>query len=133
MTQGDVIEGSVQVKVGRRELWLAPLSLNGVIRVQELQEQPPPETVAAFISQGLEIILLSVRRNHPEITADDLREDIDTYNAQKLVDKVMEVATAGVPKAPGETTQSPSAGAPSSPASRARRAGRGNTSASTSR
>ncbi len=107
MTPVEVIEGSVQVKVGRREFWLAPLNLRGVKRLQAIQSSPAADGSAEQLDQGVEILLMSIRRNHPEVTAEELEEEIDTFNVNRLVLKVLEVATAGLPKAEAPKPESP--------------------------
>lgn len=103
----ELIEGSVQVKVGRREYWFAPLNLKGVKRMQAIQASPAPDGSPEQLDQGVEILLMSIRRNHPEVTADELEEEIDTFNVNRLVLTVLEVATAGLPKPPAATPASP--------------------------
>ena len=105
MTEAAVVEGSVPFKVGRRECMLAPLSLRGVKRAMEFQKNPIDENSPEAIDRGVELILLPLRRNPPEVTADELLDEIDGHNLQYVLDKVMEVAGA-TPKAVGETTPS---------------------------
>lgn len=99
----ELIEGT-PIKIGRREYVVPALNLKGVRRVQKLLpilEQPShPE----FFDSALEMLVLAISRNYPDITREQLEEDVDLNSLDRLI-----TATLGafgfVPKAKGETLE----------------------------
>lgn len=104
MTDGVELLDGVNLRIGRRDYIVPPLNLRGVKRAQALMsllEGDGPDSVDA----ALEVIQLAVNRNYPEVTREQLEEDIDLGNLANLVQAVLAVAgfrpkaTGGIPAA----------------------------------
>lgn len=95
----ELIDGAL-LRIGRRDYVVPPLNLRGVKRAQALMPlltTDGPESVDA----ALEVIELAVRRNYPDVTREQLEDEVDLGNLNQLVSAVL--ALAGfVPKANGE-------------------------------
>ncbi len=111
----ELIDG-VKVTIGRRDFIVPPLNLKAVKRVGQLV----PVMMAAdgsveSIDAAIEVIHLALKRNYPELTRDELEEELDLANLAPI-SMVIAEASGLVPKAePGQTTPSESTGTPSTP------------------
>lgn len=111
----ELIDG-VKVKIGRREFIVPPLNLRAVKRVGQLVPvMTAGDGSEASIDAAIEVILLAIQRNYPEVTREELEEELDLANLAPISLQIAE-ASGLVPKAePGQTTNSASAGTSSTP------------------
>jgi hypothetical protein len=102
VTDRELIEG-VTLRIGRRDYVVPPLNLKGVKRAQKLVPMLGNEGDPVSIDAALEIVHLAVTRNYPEVTVEQLEEDIDLGNLMAIVQAVLSLAGFTAPKATGET------------------------------
>ncbi len=90
----------VAVNLGGVDYIIAPLNLRQAEELEPiisgLVQAPEGETVAAAIKRGLPIILASLQRNYPDITAEQLADLIDLGNFRACIDAV--TSTSGYTK-----------------------------------
>jgi hypothetical protein len=101
----ELLDG-VTLRIGRRDYVVPPLNLRGVKRVQALApalNSEGPESIDA----GIEVIQMAVSRNYPDITREQLEEDIDLGNLEGLVKAVVQIAGFKDPKAEGAPAATP--------------------------
>lgn len=104
MTQERELLEGVKLKIGRREFIVPPLNLNGVKRAQVLLPTLNAESDPDSIDAAVEILHLAIARNYPEVTREELYEDVDLGNLMSLVQATLAIAGFS-PKATGETPQ----------------------------
>lgn len=128
----DLIDGVV-IRVGRRDFIVPPLNLKSIKRAQTLLPTLESDDLIASFDACVAIIHMAVARNYPDVTVDDLLEELDTKNVKGVVDAVLEASGFG-PKAeptPQTVPAESSAGTASTPDSPAPPDGAGSTSTST--
>lgn len=104
MTEEHELLDGVTLRIGRRDYVVPPLNLKGVKRAQVLMPLlAEEESSAATVDAAIEIVQLAVNRNYPEVTREQLEDDIDLGNLMALVEAVLAVAGFS-PKAKGEAT-----------------------------
>ena len=101
----DLLDG-VTMRIGRLDYVVPPLNLRGVKRAQALAPQFEGEGTAS-IDAGIEVIWLALMRNYPEVTREQLEEDIDLGNLEQLVHAVLKIAGFTGPKAMGAPAGTP--------------------------
>lgn len=102
MTEGRELLDGVTLRVGRRDYVVPPLNLKGVKRVQALMPQLSNEADPGSIDAAIEILQLAINRNYPDVTREQIEEDVDLGNLWLLVQATLSVAGFG-PKTMGET------------------------------
>lgn len=125
----ELLDG-VTVKIGRREFIVPPLNIKSLKRAAKLapvMEGGGEESFDACV----DVIHMAVVRNYPDVTRDELEEELDSTNLPTVVNAVLE-ASGYDPKAVAQAMAgSPAAGTPSTPDSSAPPDGAGSTSTST--
>lgn len=124
----ELLDG-VTVRIGRREFIVPPLNIKSLKRAAKLAPVMEGGGEASF-DACVDVIHMAVVRNYPDVTRDDIEEELDAGNLPAVVDAVME-ASGFDPKALAQLTAASSAGAPSTPDSSAPQDGPGSTSTST--
>lgn len=107
MTEAAELLDGARLKIGRREYIVPPLNLRGVKRAQVLIPALAREGDPAAVDAAVEILHLAVARNYPEVTREQLEDEVDLGNLNQLVEAVLAIAGFH-PKAPGETVAPPS-------------------------
>lgn len=91
-----MIEGSEKVEIAGAEYWLAPLNFAAVRKYGKFMAEM--NTGSFDMGRDLptiaEILLSSLRRNHPDISQDWFDENVDTRNMQLMF---MAVNKASIP------------------------------------
>lgn len=102
----ELLDG-VTVKIGRRDFIVPPLNLKAVKRIGQLVPVMLREDGSAeSIDAAVEVIHMAVRRNYPDLTREELEEELDLGNLAAVSLQIAE-ASGLVPKqTPGETTPS---------------------------
>lgn len=92
------------INLGGRDLILAPLNLDGVQAFEPLQERFKQEAgdLGGLTNIVAEALHLSLRRNYPDMTIEDVAGLLDVNNMQSAMEEL--TAAAGFRKAaPGES------------------------------
>lgn len=82
----------VQVKIGEREYVIPPLNVKSFKRAQALEPALSSEGPEA-IDAAIEIIHLAVTRNYPDVTREQLEEDIDLGSLVHLITALLTIET----------------------------------------
>lgn len=95
----DLLPGTA-VRVGRREYVVPALSLNGLKAVERLLPALEGKTVegTTFVDAVATIVHLAIARNYPDVTREQLEDEIDIANLPALVGAVLGAAAPLVPK-----------------------------------
>lgn len=101
MTQERELIDGVTLKVGRREFIVPPLNLKGVKRAQQLIPLLQDVTSTEGVDAAIEVVWLALKRNYPDVTLEQLEEDVDLGNLLALTNAVLSVA-GFTPKPTGE-------------------------------
>lgn len=120
-----------EVELSGVVLHLAPVNLNQVKALTPVIKKFNDIATGGDLGEQMEaampVIFAAAKRNHPDITEDDLRELVDVGNFQRALEAAMSVGGFKKGEAKAGTT---STGTTSSPASSSPPAGPGSTAAS---
>ena len=81
----------IDTDIGGTVYTVPPLSLGAVERFQDRLAAPTGSDI-------IDIALAALKRNYPDLTRDELAEQIDVENVQRVIEAVMQISNL-VPKA----------------------------------
>lgn len=81
----------IDTDIGGTVYTVPPLSLGAVERFQDRLAAPTGSDI-------IDITLAALKRNYPDLTRDELAEQIDVENVQRVIEAVMQISNL-VPKA----------------------------------